>query len=209
MYKETNLVKIGIRPYIAMVWALVFTSCGVSSIVIEGDYPTPNIEQIPIDIAVIYNEALQQSFYIEYSSTDDEEYVISSGQAHIELFRSILPAMFNSVVEVNSVDEAQVHGVDAIFIPNIDEFQLGLPYKTKLGLYEVWIRYNLLLLAQDGSPLADWVLTSYGKTPTETLRGTSTAINEAAVVALRDLASSFSLSFGQVPEVRDWLAARQ
>jgi hypothetical protein len=32
-------------------------------------------------------------------------------------------------------------------------------------------------------------------------------INEAAVVALRDLASSFSLTFSQVPEVNDWLAS--
>jgi hypothetical protein len=117
--------------------------------------------------------------------------------------------MFNSVVTVDSVEEAQARGVDAIFVPAIDEFQLALPNKTKLDVFEVWIRYNMRLLAEDGAPIADWVLTSYGKTPTENLRGTTTAINEAAVVALRDLASSFSLSFGQVPEVRDWLAARQ
>jgi hypothetical protein len=49
------------------------------------------------------------------------------------------------------------------------------------------------------------VLTSYGKTPTESMRSAESAINDAAVVALRDLASSFSLSFTQVPEVRDWL----
>jgi hypothetical protein len=40
------------------------------------------------------------------------------------------------------------------------------------------------------------------------LRTADAAINDAAVVALRDLASSFSLSFAQVPEVRDWLASR-
>jgi len=61
------------------------------------------------------------------------------------------------------------------------------------------------LLSAEGDYIADWVLTSYGKTPTETFRTVETAINEAAVVALRDLASSFSLSFSQVPEVNDWL----
>jgi hypothetical protein len=60
-------------------------------------------------------------------------------------------------------------------------------------------------MAADGEYIADWVLTSYGKTPTESMRSAESAINDAAVVALRDLASSFSLSFTQVPEVRDWL----
>ena len=61
------------------------------------------------------------------------------------------------------------------------------------------------LMTNEGEYIADWVLTSYGKTPTESLRSVEAAINEAAIVALRDLASSFSLSFTQVPEVRDWL----
>ena len=60
-------------------------------------------------------------------------------------------------------------------------------------------------MTAEGDYIADWVLTSYGKTPTESLRSAEAAINAAAVVALRDLASSFSLSFTQVPEVRDWL----
>lgn len=96
-------------------------------------------------------------------------------------------------------------GVDAIFAPLIEEFQLALPSKTKLDVYEVWIKYNMRLMAADGEYIADWVLTSYGKTPTESMRSAESAINDAAVVALRDLASSFSLSFTQVPEVRDWL----
>ncbi|MCH8175359.1 MAG: hypothetical protein IIC59_09290, partial [Proteobacteria bacterium] len=64
------------------------------------------------------------------------------------------------------------------------------------------------LLTPDGDYIADWVLTSYGKTPTEMFRSIEAAINDAAVVALRDLASSLALSFNQVPEVRDWLNSR-
>jgi hypothetical protein len=63
------------------------------------------------------------------------------------------------------------------------------------------------LVTPNGDYIADWVLTSYGKTPTETFRSVEAGINEAAVVALRDLASSFSLTFSQVPEVNDWLAS--
>ena len=192
----------------ASVCVLVLASCGVSKVVIEGSYPTPNVAKLPLTLAVVYDEPLRSFSYIEYSETGTEEFNIASGESHVALFDAVLPAMFQSVVQVASLEDAEALGVDAIFVPAIDEFQLALPYKTKLDVYEVWIRYNLRFLTGDGAPIADWVLTSYGKTPTESMRTADSAINDAAVVALRDLASSFSLSFAQVPEVRDWLASR-
>ena len=143
---------------------------------------------------------------MEYSETGAEEFNVQSGQSHIALFNAVLPAMFDDVVVIDSLDDAVAAEVDAVFTPLIEEFQLALPTKTKLDVYEVWIKYNMRLATSEGDYIADWVLTSYGKTPTETFRSTEAAINDAAVVALRDLASSFSLSFAQVPEVRDWLA---
>lgn len=187
---------------------LAATGCGVNNVVIQGNFPTPNVNQLPLTVAVYYDDALRDFSYIEYSETGQEEYNIASGVSHIQLFNAILPAMFSEVVVVNSLEEAQSRNVDAVFAPAIEEFQLALPAKTKLDVFEVWIKYNMRLLSAEGGYIADWVLTSYGKTPTETFRSAEAAINDAAVVALRDLASSFSLSFAQVPEVRDWLNGR-
>ena len=189
--------------------ALALSGCGVSNVVIEGNFPTPNINKIPVAVAVYYDDALREYSYMEYSETGQEEFNIESGQSHMELFNAVLPAMFDRVIVVDSLEDARVEGVDAVFAPAIEEFQLALPAKTKLDIYEVWIKYNMRLLTAEGDYIADWILTSYGKTPTETFRSAADGINEAAVVALRDLASSFSLSFGQVPEVRDWLSSLQ
>ena len=188
--------------------ALLLSACGASSVVISGSFPTPNIGKLPLSLAVVYDDDLQAFTYTEYSETGQEEYHIQSGQSHIELFNAILPAMFDQVIRVDAVEEGAEAGVDAIFVPNIEEFQLALPAKTRLDVYEVWIKYNMRLLTAEGDYLADWVLTSYGKTPTETFLGTESAINDAAIVALRDLASTFALSFTQVPEISDWLANR-
>ena len=190
---------------LAVLAAISLSACGVNNVVIQGSFPTPNISPLPLSVAVFYDSALTEFAYIEYSETGTEEYNIASGQSHVELFNAVLPAMFDEVVVVGSLEEAEMLGVDAIFAPLIEEFQLALPSKTKLDVYEVWIKYNMRLMAADGEYIADWVLTSYGKTPTESMRSAESAINDAAVVALRDLASSFSLSFTQVPEVRDWL----
>ena len=189
--------------------ALALSGCGVSNVVIEGSFPTPNINKIPVTVAVYYDDAIRGFSYLEYSETGQEEFNIESGQSHIELFNAVLPAMFDRVIVVDNLEDARAEGVDAVFAPVIEEFQLALPAKTKLDVYEVWIKYNMRLLTAEGDYIADWILTSYGKTPTETFRSVADGINEAAVVALRDLASSFSLSFGQVPEVRDWLSSLQ
>lgn len=198
------MAGLGTRAFVVLA-AISLSACGVNNVVIEGSFPTPNISPLPLSVAVFYDSALTEFAYIEYSETGTEEYNIASGQSHVELFNAVLPAMFDEVVVVGSLEEAEVLGVDAIFAPLIEEFQLALPSKTKLDVYEVWIKYNMRLMAADGEYIADWVLTSYGKTPTESMRSAESAINDAAVVALRDLASSFSLSFTQVPEVRDWL----
>ena len=195
----------GMRKVLMLMVALSLAACGVNNVVIEGDFPTPNINKLPLSVAVYYDEALTEFAYIEYSETGNEEYNIASGQSHVDLFNAVLPAMFDDVVVVGTIEEAEALGVDAVFAPIIEEFQLALPAKTKLDVYEVWIKYNMRLMTPEGGYIADWVLTSYGKTPTESMRSAENAINEAAIVALRDLASSFSLSFTQVPEVRDWL----
>ena len=184
----------------------LLAACGTSRVVIEGNFPTPNINKLPLSVAVYYDDALREFAYMEYSETGREEINIESGLSHIQLFNAVLPAMFDQIVNVSNLEEATSQNVDAVFAPAIEEFQLALPAKTKLDVYEVWIKYNMRLLTSEGDYIADWVLTSYGKTPTQTFRSVEDGINEAAVVALRDLASSFSLSFAQVPEVRDWLS---
>ena len=205
MRKGYELKRGSMRAALIFIATLYLTACGVSNVVIEGSFPTPNIKKLPLTVAVYYDSTLTEFVYIEYSETGSEEYNIASGQSHVELFGAVLPAMFDEVIVVDSIEEAKALGVDAVFVPNIDEFQLALPAKTKLDVFEIWIKYNMRLITAEGDYIADWVLTSYGKTPSESLRSSEAAINAAAIVALRDLASSFSLSFTEVPEVKDWL----
>tara|TARA_B100001142_G_scaffold3480_1_gene3608 strand:- start:1533 stop:2171 length:639 start_codon:yes stop_codon:yes gene_type:complete len=205
--KEMNTLKRqSSAAFLILSTLLLLASCGTSNVVIEGNFPTPNINQIPLTLAVYYDEDLRTFSYMEYSETGREEINIESGSSHIQLFEAMLPAMFEKVITVNSMEDPEIETVDAVFVPAIEEFQLALPEKTKLEVYEVWVKYNMRLLSSQGDSLADWVVTSYGKTPIEAFGSKENGINEAAVVALRDLASSFSLNFMQVPEVKEWLS---
>lgn len=188
--------------------AMLLSACGVNSVVVEGSYPTPNIRPFPMTLGVYFDDELKNYTYIEYTEEGKEEYAVSAGQTHITLFESVLPAMFEQVVILDDMSAASTARVDAVFSPHIEEFQLALPQKTRLDAYEVWVKYNMQLLRPNGDYIADWIVTSYGKTPSESLRSVESGINDATVGALRDLASNFSLSFGAVPEVREWLEAQ-
>ena len=185
----------------------LLAACGTSNVVIEGNFPTPNINKMPLSLAVYYDDALREFAFMEYSETGREEINIESGLSHIQLFNTILPAMFDQVVNISNLEDAASQNVDAVFAPAIEEFQLALPKKTKLDMYEVWIKYNMRLLTSDGEYIADWVVTSYGKTPTQNFLSIEDGINEAAIVALRDLAANLTLNFTKFPDVEDWLSS--
>lgn len=187
---------------------LLLGGCGASSVQVEGSFPSPNIQPMPLTVGVYYTDELSNFEYTEYDADDNEQYIVAAGQSHMDLFNTILPAMFREVETLDERSDAAEAGVDAVFVPSIDEYQLALPQKTRLDVYEVWIRYNMRLEEPDGDQIADWVLSSYGNTPQGTFSSTESGINEATVEALRDLASSFTLGFREEPDINDWLQAR-
>lgn len=187
---------------------IILGGCGASTVTVQGSYPTPNVPPKALTLGVYYPDEFRNFVYTEFTDRGNEEYFVHAGNSHIELFNTLLPAMFQRVVVLDNPAAASTSGVDAVFVPSIDEFQLGIPAKTRLDAYEVWVRYNMRLTRPDGGYIADWVMTAYGKSSQGTFSSTERGINDAAVASMRDLASNFALTFDQIPEVSDWLRAR-
>jgi len=61
---------------------------------------------------------------------------------------------------------------------------------------------------KNGDEIANWTMTSYGKTPTAFMRSDTGAVNLAAVMALRDAGANFATNFARVPDVQNWLEQR-
>lgn len=195
-----------LRPALLLVIFLL-GSCAASTINISGTFPAPLTRQLPLKVGVYYDEDFTNYSYIEINdNTGEDQYIINSGASQVALFDTLLPAVFEDVVYLDSLDSAAEHpDLDAVFVPAIEEFQVGLPQKTRLNVYEIWVKYNMKLADTNGDYIADWVMTAYGKSPEESFQSVDAGVNDAANVALRDLAASFTLSFTNIPEVRDWL----
>jgi hypothetical protein len=183
----------------------LLAGCAARTITLDGTYPSPLVGKAPLTVGVYYPRELRDFAYTEIDdSSGKDQYIIQSGASQLKLFNTLLPAMFERVVPLDEPTTDQ-SGIDAIFVPTIAEFQLGLPDKTKLKVYEVWLKYNMRLTQPNGDYIADWVMTAYGKSPTENFQSVDAGVQNAALVAMRDLAASFTLGFNEIPDVKEWL----
>ncbi|MGQ9425489.1 hypothetical protein ACXYTJ_07465 [Gilvimarinus sp. F26214L] len=179
------------------------------TLIVEGDFPSPLVGEMPITLGVHYPEGFSDYRYVEQSE-DRAKWIIDMGEAQTEMFSAVLPGMVDQVRVLNGIPagEAGRPGVDLIIQPSMAELQYTLPSETKVKVYEIWLKYNVQVFDPQGTLIADWILTAYGKTPSGFMQSDEAALNQAVVVALRDAGANLSLNFGNIPEVRAWLAQR-
>lgn len=190
-----------------------------STLEVEGNFPTPVINIIPLNIGIIYEEQFRSYRYIEKNEERDE-WEIGIGKSQVKLFNTVLGAMFKNVVVTESEkimtnistdvpSTAMDTSIDLFFKPKVEEFQYNVPDETDINMFEVWIKYNMKVYDSQGQLIADWIQTAYGKTPTAFFKSQERALNEAMIIALRDIGAGLSLRFIHIPEINTWLKQKQ
>ena len=182
---------------------LILAACEQSiSLRVDSEIPTPVIARMPVTMGILYRNELRNYVY-EENSDERPNWKIDSGSSHIALFEQILGSMFEQTKEVAGTDSDAT--VDAVLAPSVAEMQFALPAETKSDFYEAWIKYDVELYNRDGSPIANWSVTGYGKSSTEFMKSRDKGLNAAVNQALRDAGARFALGFSRVEEVGAWL----
>ena len=194
---------------------LFFTGCA-AEVVVKGEFPQPVLEKLPLKLGVYYDpEFRTHEFFDEANSREETDWIVRTGEAQVTMYNTLLPGMFEEIVMLNElprrdrVETVIERDLDAVLVPHVDELQYSIPSHTKINVFEIWLRYRYELYAPDGELLAEWTMTSYGKTPTAFLRTAEAAVNLAAIVALRDAGANFAMNFTRVPEVQEWMDSRE
>ena len=201
--------------------ALLLFGCSSKQVVVEGNFPSPLIEPIPLTVGVIYPQAFaEHEFFDEAKGRTESDWLVKTGVAQVAFWDKIFVGMFDEVVHIQDWETVQSRGVDidGVIIPAISDLQYTIPAHTNEKIYEIWMRYefrlvDIRLIHQQESgaltldpnipPIAEWSLTAYGKTPTAFLRSDEEAVNLAAVVALRDGGANFISNFGPKNKIPD------
>ena len=201
---------------------LLAAGCATKQVEVEGNFPTPLLDPLPITLGVMYSSAFaKHEFFDEAKGRAESDWLVKTGEAQVEFWDILFGGMFDEVVHIRDWETVQSRGpeIDGVLIPAIADLQYTIPTHTNVKIYEIWMRYEFRLVdvaamhqQEDGAlsfnpdeRLAAWPITAYGKTPTAFLQSDEEAVNLAAVVALRDAGAHFVTSFGATPDVAMWL----
>ncbi len=201
---------------------LLGAGCASKQVVVEGTFPAPLLNPLPITMGVIYPSAFaEHEFFDEAKGRAESDWLVKTGEAQVQFWDILLAGLFDEVVHIRDQETVQARGadIDGVLVPAIAELQYTIPTHTNVKVYEIWMRYEFRLVdvsavhqQKDGTlnfnpedPIAQWAVTAYGKTPTAFLQSDEEAVNLAAVVALRDAGAHFITTFGSAPNVANWL----
>lgn len=186
------------------VLATVLASCS-GSVQVQQAFPAPLVEQLPLRVAVWFPAGLSDYVYHEEDASQ-QEWTVRLGGANLRMFDAVFAALFREVVHVGSLDEARalLPPADAILSPAIDAFELSSPALSGTDQFAVWIRYNLDVLAPDGTLIVRWPVAAYGQSGTGGMSDEE-SMERATVLALRDAAAAVAVGFARQPKVREIL----
>jgi len=196
---------------LALALCLLVAACGPTAVVVKGNFPPPLVQPLPLSLGVWYDADFSGH---EFSDAGEEQrsggWVVTTGAAQVQMWDTVLGGLFAKLVHLDAkpAPGRPAAQVDGVLVPHVEELQYAIPAQNRAKVYEIWIRYRFELLSPAGEPLAQWVMSSYGKTPTAFLQSDQEAVNLAAVMALRDAGANFTTTFDNDPAVQAWLRDR-
>ncbi len=172
---------------------VVAAGCGSSVRLDPPTIPSPNINRIPVAVAVRLPENFE-SYVHEEDVLGREKWKIDLGRSNAVFFTQLLAYMFDTVIMLQPGDDLELYDFDALIEPSIDAFEFSVPNQTKTDAFAVWIRYRIKVFDRYGTMVANIPISAYGKSLTTTMGG-SNALQRAAVLAMRDAAALMIMKF--------------
>ncbi len=201
MISGPTLIKLFLKPHIATLAALLGGCSQSLTLQINSDVPVALMQALPLTIAVYYDDALRNHSYIE-DSKERENWTVSTGSSQVAMIDKVLTSTFAKVVPLAQLPSANaLIDADLIVAPSINEMQFGTPEETFFDFYEAWIRYDIGMLAPDGTFLDNWEMVTYGKSTPTRFTSRTTGLNDAIALALRDAGAKLATGLPKQPVI--------
>ncbi|MDH4055568.1 MAG: hypothetical protein OEV58_09345, partial [Gammaproteobacteria bacterium] len=179
--------------------SILAAGCASNVAVETPTIPTPNVEKLPMDVAVRIPAEFEH-FVHEEKVLGRETWTIDLGSANASFFEQLFGFMFDNVIMLGPDDNALDFTFDALIEPQIEGFEFSVPNQTKTDAFAVWIRYRLQIFDSVGNSASTWTVSAYGKSQKEGLGG-SKSLQRAAVLAMRDAAALILLQMDKATKI--------
>jgi len=180
---------------VAVLSCAAAAGCGSNVRLETPTIPEPLINTLPMTVAVRLPENFH-NFVHEEEVLGREQWTINLGGANASFFTQLFSYMFETVELIEPGEEPSDRVFDAMLEPSIDAFEFSVPSQTKTDAFAVWIRYRIKVYDRHGTLVLDAPVNAYGKSLTTTMGG-SRALQNAAVLAMRDAAALMIMKFDE------------
>jgi len=189
---------------LAVAALLSLAACGAVKLTARTNIPAPLVSRIPVAVALYMPKEF--SGYVHKEKRWSTDWNIDLGKAQAEGMNRLFGAMFERVVEVESINAgAQLGGdIRAILEPSVEEYAFVTPRDAGSPFYAVSIKYRVNVYAPDGRLADSWGFTGYGTWPSEGLSN-SVPLTEATALAMRDAGAKLAVEFRDQAVVRGLL----
>lgn len=196
--------KTKITLFSVLLAVLFISGCSTSAQVkIDSPFPTVVSKPKPVKAAIVFSKEFKT-----YIASPNSKTSIDLGSAQTELLSNAFAGLFKEIEFVSAATEVTFDNA-LVITPSVQEVQISTPSDTYLNVYEVWVKYSLDIKTANGDQVDRWFMPAYGKTPDSFMLSKTNAIEEAAVIALRDAGAKLLLDFYRIPSVYNWLVTEQ
>jgi len=157
--------------------------CG-GAVALNAGFPAPLMGRLPLTAQIQYPEKLRAFTHVE-EALDSTRWTIAIGEPSVRMLESVFGAAL-SVAPENLAGAAP----DLIIEPEILQFELGVPGRSKVDVPAAWIEFNVRIRSGDGAPLTRLKIRGYGEGSHGSGGGKS--LSQAAEYALRDAGAALA-----------------
>ena len=181
---------------------VTLAGCGPIRLIANTNIPTPLVVKMPIAVALFIPKEF--STYVHNEERWSTDWHVDLGKAQSDGITRLMNAMFERVVQVESVSAGQTHadsGVRAILEPSIEEFAFVTPRDAGSPFFAVSIKYRVNIYLPDGKLADSWGFTGYGTAPAEGL-SSAPPLQAATALAMRDAGAKLAVEFREQATMR-------
>lgn len=181
------LKPVRVLPAACLLAALA--GCGAVQVKPEPTLPRALIEPMPARVGLVLDSQLRG--YRHEETRYGSDWSVDLGPGHVKMMESVFGASFGAgVTRFDDLDAARAAtGLQAVFVPGIEQYSFATARDTSGGYWAVTIRYRIGVLTPEGEPADALSLTGYGSARDD--GGNGASLTRATSAAMRDAAAKF------------------
>ncbi len=191
--------------------ALLLAGCSGAQVEMQGSYPLPLVQPLPVHIGLLTDAAFQ-SYVHEETIEGYGDWRVSFGQDQQRMLEQTTRALFTTASNISGMGEAALDA-GLVLKASVVRSELSIPQQTQTEFFEVRIVYRIELLEPQGHEVLNWTVSAYGRSDTRNFRvlGSSesgAALAAATRTALRDASALIARQLPSQPGIQTWLQQR-